>query len=84
MAADGPKSENRMNEDESIKILYKGKEPIRADIVFVHGLTGNGLTTWEKADTVWPRDLLPKVVPAARVITSNYDADIMRFFNKTG
>ena len=78
------KPENIMNDDESIKVLYEGKAPIRADIVFVHGLTGNGLATWEKGDTIWPRDLLPKAVPAARVITWNYDADIMRFFNKTG
>lgn len=77
-------AENRMGDEESIRVLYKGKEPIRADIVFVHGLTGNGLATWEKADTIWPRDLLPKAIPAARVITWNYDADIMRFFNKTG
>ena len=82
MASENP--ENIMDDDESIKVLYEGKAPIRADIVFVHGLTGNGLGTWEKKDTVWPRDLLPKAVPAARVITWNYDADIMRFFNKTG
>ena len=82
MASEKP--ENVMDDDESIKVLYEGKAPIRADIVFVHGLTGNGLGTWEKGDTVWPRDLLPKAVPAARVITWNYDADIMRFFNKTG
>lgn len=73
-----------MSDEESIKILYEGQEPIRADIVFVHGLTGDGLATWEKGGTVWPRDLLPKAVPAARVITWNYEADIMRFFNKTG
>ena len=82
MASEKP--ENIMDDDESIKVLYEGKAPIRADIVFVHGLTGNGLGTWEKGNTVWPRDLLPKAVPAARVITWNYDADIMRFFNKTG
>lgn len=82
MASEKPS--NIMDEDESIKVLYEGKPPIRADIVFLHGLTGNGIGTWEKGDTVWPRDLLPKAVPAARVITWNYDADIMRFFNKTG
>lgn len=54
-----------------------------ADIVSVYGLTGNGMATWGKA-TVWPRDLLPKAVPAVGVITWNYDADVMRFFNKTG
>lgn len=83
MATEEQKLENRMDDEESIKVLYEGKEPISADIVFVHGLTGNGLATWEKGNTVWPRDLLPKAVPAARVITWNYDADIMRFFNKT-
>ena len=78
------KAENHMDDEESVRVLYEGKEPIQADIVFVHGLTGNGLATWEKADTVWPRDLLPKAIPGARIITWNYDADIMRFFNKTG
>ena len=83
MATEAQSPENHMDDDESIKILYEGSDPISADIVFVHGLTGNGLSTWEKGGIVWPRDLLPKAVPHARVITWNYDADIMRFFNKT-
>ena len=32
---------------------------------------------------MWPRGLLAKAVSHARVIAWNYDADIMRFFNKT-
>ena len=58
MASEKP--EDVMDDGESIKVRYEGKTPIRADIVSVHGLTGNGLGAWEKKDT---RDLLPKAVP---------------------
>ena len=50
MASEKPS--NLMDDDESIKVLYGGKPPTLADIVFVHGLTGNGIGAWEKGDTV--------------------------------
>lgn len=50
----------------------------------MHGLTSNGIGRWEKEDTLWPRDLLSKAIPAAKVSIGNYNANIGRFFNKTG
>ena len=55
-------------EDQSLEngatVLWSGKAPIKADVVFVHGLRGNGINTWRKGDVVWPKDLLPKSLPS--------------------
>ena len=47
-------------------------------IVFVHGLTGGRESTWteKKTGTFWPKDLLPKDIPEARIFTFGYDTDI--------
>ncbi|KAJ5903949.1 hypothetical protein N7504_006332 [Penicillium tannophilum] len=49
------------------------------DIVFVHGLTGNRESTWtdKKSRIFWPKQLLPRDLPTARVWTFGYDADII-------
>ncbi|KAA6414319.1 MAG: hypothetical protein FRX48_02682 [Lasallia pustulata] len=54
-----------------------------ADIVFIHGLTGNRETTWTnlKPKIFWPRDLLPSTLPKARIITYGYDADVIGFMS---
>ncbi|KAH8731953.1 Alpha/Beta hydrolase protein [Phaeosphaeriaceae sp. PMI808] len=56
------------------------------DIVFVHGLTGNRESTWTDKPTnvFWPRDLLAKDLPKARIITFGYDADIIRGLSVAG
>jgi hypothetical protein len=39
------------------------------DIVLVHGLGGNRIRTWQKDGVCWPRDLLERELPNARIIT---------------
>ncbi|KAB8067067.1 hypothetical protein BDV29DRAFT_163796 [Aspergillus leporis] len=59
---------------------------IEADIVFVHGLRGGRETTWKKKkwSTLWPRDVLPKDINHARILTWGYDANIVDFFKPAG
>jgi hypothetical protein len=47
-----------------------------ASIVFIHGLTGDREKTWtaHNASTPWPGNLLPSVIPDARILTFGYDA----------
>ncbi|KAL8400455.1 hypothetical protein RB594_000734 [Gaeumannomyces avenae] len=48
------------------------------DLVLVHGLNGDYLTTWthEATKICWPRDLLPSELPNARVLSFAYNADV--------
>jgi predicted alpha/beta hydrolase family esterase len=48
-------------------------------IVFVHGLTGEGESTWTKkpAEEPWPKTLLHEDMPRARIMSFTYDADIV-------
>lgn len=41
----------------------------QVDIVFVHGLGGSSQTTWLKDEVLWPRDLLQREFPRARIMT---------------
>lgn len=58
----------------------------KTSIVFVHGLTGNRESTWthKTGKVFWPKDLLPKDLPKARIITFGYDADIIRGLSTVG
>ncbi|MCJ1320785.1 hypothetical protein MMC15_006126 [Xylographa vitiligo] len=55
-------------------VVYLPKGRIVADIIFVHGYSGDRLGSWTASDgTCWPRDLLPHDVPDVRVILWGYD-----------
>ena len=65
------------------EILYAGKEPIIADIVFIHGLGGDRKTTWQNNDVMWPRDLLSKEDSLRQVAYYNgkYKSLLEKFWN---
>ena len=55
-------------------------------VVLVHGLDGDPVETWEhitagtksQRRTVWPEDLLPKILPRVRVLSFGYNGDMYR------
>jgi hypothetical protein len=49
-------------------------------LVFIHGLGGHPIETWQKDGTVWPRDLLPRDAQQARIMTFRYETDVSQFF----
>ncbi|KAJ5090976.1 hypothetical protein N7532_009660 [Penicillium argentinense] len=55
---------------------YKQDDP--DIVVFVHGLNGGSYRTWTDGSTFWPKDLLPTILPTARVLTFGYNANIYR------
>ncbi|KAK3305960.1 Alpha/Beta hydrolase protein [Chaetomium strumarium] len=66
-------------------LVHKGI-PATLDVVLIHGLNGDYLKTWLHSATgvCWPRDLLPAVLPSARVLSFTYSADIYGNTSVTG
>jgi hypothetical protein len=63
-------------------IVSPGKAPIKVDIVFVHGLRGDKISTWTAAnDIFWPSHLLPTDLPNARIMTWDYDSAVTHLNN---
>jgi protein SERAC1 len=63
--------------------MSSGTQLLNVDsIVFVHGLKGHALHTWEKRGFMWPKHLLGAKYPTARIITYGYDADIVKLFGR--
>lgn len=56
-----------------MEVVVQGSEPIQADVVFVHGLRGDRIKTWEVNKVFWPRDLLPEELPNVRIMSYGYD-----------
>lgn len=40
--------------------------------MFVHGLEGDPVKTWQSGNTCWPKDILPLDFPNARVLSFGY------------
>ncbi|KAF8526524.1 hypothetical protein BU17DRAFT_82610 [Hysterangium stoloniferum] len=60
-----------------VKVLADGVNPT-VDIVAIHGLEGHREQSWTAANGVlWLRDLLPNVLPQARILTYGYDAHMI-------
>ncbi|KAI1409381.1 Alpha/Beta hydrolase protein [Hypoxylon sp. FL1857] len=60
-------------------LVHKDSEASgQVDIVAIHGLNGHYLKTWTDEDTGvnWLKDIIPKVVPAARVMSFWYNSTL--------
>jgi hypothetical protein len=49
-------------------------------IIFVPGLRAGAGQAWTHEKLCWPRDLLPREVPNARIILYGYNEDALDFF----
>jgi hypothetical protein len=47
--------------------------------VIIYGLNGNAIETWTHPETktFWPCDFLPQDVPEARIMTYDYNSDVI-------
>ncbi|EFQ96871.1 LipA and NB-ARC domain-containing protein [Nannizzia gypsea CBS 118893] len=63
-----------------VSILHEPKDAV-FDVVAVHGLNGHAFNTWthKKTGIMWLKDLLPKELPNARIMTYGYRARFADF-----
>ena len=57
--------------------LLRAKLSSLFSIVFVHGLQGHATETWATSRLCWPKDLLPTDLPAARIMTFEYNTLVL-------
>jgi len=62
-----------------MEVVFHGRAHVSIDIVFVHGLRGDKRETWSHGNVFWPKDLLPKDLPFARIMTWGYNAEVVNF-----
>ncbi|KAK2497396.1 hypothetical protein MC885_003325 [Smutsia gigantea] len=71
---------------------YRTSQPIKADVLFIHGLMGGAFKTWRQQDservlpenisdearytTCWPKTWLARDFPALRIISVEYDTSL--------
>lgn len=68
--------------NQGITVLSEGNGKVAADIVFVHGLSGDALETWTtKTNVCWPKEFPARDLPNARVMTWGYDVQIASLHN---
>ncbi|KAF2738595.1 hypothetical protein EJ04DRAFT_541275 [Polyplosphaeria fusca] len=67
-----------------LELLYdgtlhnRGEDGFGIDIVAIHGLNGNAYSTWRHSNGLfWLKDLLPNDLPAARIFTYAYPAEVL-------
>ncbi|UKZ64174.1 uncharacterized protein TrAtP1_005393 [Trichoderma atroviride] len=58
-----------------LQLVTSGNDS-KVDIVFLHGLRGDVVTTWSKDFMFWPGQLLPVDIPDARIYSFGYDSSI--------
>lgn len=64
---------------DGVKVLHECSDAT-VDICFVHGLTGDRISTWvpNGQSAPWPTTLLPPRLAKARILTYGYDAYVVR------
>ena len=61
--------------------LYCPSSPL-VDVCFIHGLRGGNVSTWSSHSLCWPRDLLCRDIPDARILSFGYDAKVIQVGSK--
>lgn len=64
---------------DGVKVFHECSDAT-VDICFVHGLTGDRVSTWVSngQSAPWPKTLLPPRLATARILTYGYDAYVVR------